>query len=180
MPLSLCIEHDQDAQSPREWDNLGKMVCFHRRYNLGDKHTFSVEEAKALAVRVEKEGGVVLPLYLYDHSGITIATTPFSCPWDSGRVGFIYADRAAILKMFGKTRMAKGMKDAAKDQLQKEVKTYDQYLTGEVYGYMVKDEKGEELDSCWGFFGEDAAKEQGQDSLKYLQAQADKEKMRTA
>ena len=27
---------DEDPQSPREWDNAGTMVCFHRRYNLGD------------------------------------------------------------------------------------------------------------------------------------------------
>jgi hypothetical protein len=32
-------------------------------------------------------------LYLYDHSGITISTSPFSCGWDSGQVGFIYLTR---------------------------------------------------------------------------------------
>ena len=32
----------------------------------------------------QMEGMVILPLYLYDHSGITMNTTGFSCPWDSG------------------------------------------------------------------------------------------------
>jgi len=38
---TLKIVHDDDAQSPREWDNLGKMMCWHRRYNFGDKNDFS-------------------------------------------------------------------------------------------------------------------------------------------
>ncbi len=34
------ILNDEDPENPREWDNLGTMVCFHRHYNLGDKHNF--------------------------------------------------------------------------------------------------------------------------------------------
>ena len=37
-----------------------------------------------------KENLVYLPVYLYDHSGLVLQTTPFSCPWDSGHVGIIY------------------------------------------------------------------------------------------
>ncbi len=37
----LRIAHDEDCESPRNWDNLGTMACWHRRYNLGDKHEFS-------------------------------------------------------------------------------------------------------------------------------------------
>lgn len=33
---TIEIRQDELAGSPREWDNLGTMVCFHRRYNLGD------------------------------------------------------------------------------------------------------------------------------------------------
>ena len=29
---------------------------------------------------------IVQPLYLYDHGGITMNTTGFSCSWDSGQV----------------------------------------------------------------------------------------------
>ena len=32
---------------------------------------------------------IALPVYLYDHGGITISTSPFSCPWDSGFFGII-------------------------------------------------------------------------------------------
>ena len=39
IPYTLFIMDDSDPMNPREEnDNLGKMVCFHRRYSLGDKH----------------------------------------------------------------------------------------------------------------------------------------------
>ncbi len=96
----ISIVYDEYPESPREWSNMGTMVCFHRRYNLGDDHGLSVESAKKLASKVEKSGGVVLPLFLYDHSGITMNTTGFSCPWDSGQVGFIYVDAETIRKEY--------------------------------------------------------------------------------
>ncbi len=36
----LRIYRDEHADSPREWENMGKMVCWHRRYTLGDKHDY--------------------------------------------------------------------------------------------------------------------------------------------
>jgi hypothetical protein len=44
-------------------------------------------------------------LYLYDHGGITISTGPFSCPRDSGQVGFIYASHKQIRDHFGWKRL---------------------------------------------------------------------------
>jgi hypothetical protein len=40
------VEQDDNTESPREWDNLGTMICFHSRYNLGDKHNFSSDEGR--------------------------------------------------------------------------------------------------------------------------------------
>ena len=163
--LVVEIQPDNDAQDPRTNDNLGKMICLHGRYRLGDyEHGMDLEEAKALEARVEKEGGVVLPLYLYDHSGITMRTKPFSCPWDSGKVGFIYATAEMIRANFRVKRVQKCHLDRARLILQEEVNTYDQYLTGDVYGFIVKDEEGETLDSCWGFFGREAAEEAGREA----------------
>ena len=42
-----------------------------------------------------------LPLYLYDHSGITMNTGGFSCSWDSGQMGWIYATKEDIQKEYG-------------------------------------------------------------------------------
>ena len=117
------------------------------------------------------DGYVILPLYLYDHSGITMSTGSFSCPWDSGQVGFIYCPLKKALNEWGTKGQEhlgwdgpanftlapdgskRTLREATTLYLTGEVEEYDQYLTGQVYGYVVEAEDGEE-DSCWGFFGE--------------------------
>lgn len=107
----------------------------------------------------------MLPLYLYDHSGITMSTSPFSCPWDSGQVGFIYATRRAVLKEWNKKRMSPTLNEQATQVLLAEVKEYNQYLTGDVWGYIIEDDAGEQLDSCWGFYGAEYCKQAAEEAL---------------
>jgi hypothetical protein len=165
--LMIRIEQDQDPESPREWDNLGTMVCFHRRYRLGDKHTYGLQEAQDTAKKIEKDGGIVLPLYLYDHSGITMRTTSFSCPWDSGQVGIIWIEADKIRKEYSVQRISKKLRERVTGYLVSEVGVYDQYLTGDVYGFIVEDENGEHLDSCWGHFGLDYCKQAAKESAEH-------------
>jgi hypothetical protein len=99
-----------------------------------------------------QRNNLILPLYLYDHSGITMNTTGFSCPWDSGQVGEIYCTYADIEKEYG-NRNAESIAKA-EHLLQAEVREYDHYIRGDCYGYIIKDESGEEADSCWGFIGD--------------------------
>jgi len=106
-----------------------------------------------------RDGYVVLPLYLYDHSGITMSAGAFGCTWDSGQVGWIICDKETIEKEFN------GDRDLAEKCLLAEVATYDDYLTGNVYGFIVEervktwgqddDEGWKDVDSCWGFYGSD-------------------------
>lgn len=174
--ITIEVVQDSDAESPRNWDNLGVMVCSHRRYTLGDEDglskavTFikanvsdtslenigfdegdlpSVEKALLLTGKV-----VVLPLHLYDHSGITMSTSPFSCSWDSGQVGFIYVTKEAALKQYGWKQMSPKRTLQVAKTLNSEVVVYDQFLTGDVWGFRVNAD-GEETKSCWGFFGRD-------------------------
>ncbi len=163
------IRPDQDPMNPREdCDNLGTMVCFHRRYTLGDKHQIRHEDyagwdqMREQAIEGDLKAVVVLPLYLYDHGGITMRTGSFGDRWDSGCVGFIYTTEADILKWYGKKKMTPALLKKAEACLEAEVKVYDQFLTGDIYGYTILDEEGEDPDyatygsnSCWGYFGED-------------------------
>ena len=153
--VTVRIVQDEEPMNPRkEYDNFGHMRCWHRHYSLGDNNTMSVEEGKELAELVEKQGGIVLSLYLYDHSGITMRTSSFSCPWDSGQVGFIYCDKDDIRKNWGVKRVTKKLLKQAKEILEAEVEEYDSYLTGECYGFIIEDPDNEHLDSCWGFLGD--------------------------
>lgn len=155
----LKVYYDNDAENPREWDNLSKMVCFHHRYSLGDKHNYRVfdyhswEDLKD-AIEKDNDVAVILPLYMYDHSGITISTTPFSCPWDSGQIGWVYITKEDIRKEYNIKRVTKKYIEKATKILLSEVKVYDDYLRGETYGFVLEKD-GEEIDSCWGFYGSD-------------------------
>lgn len=171
--VKITIELDTDAESPREWSPFGEMLCWHRRYKLGDKHEYSNPSDFTPDKR-----GVCLPLYLYDHSGITMSTKPFSCPWDSGRVGYIYASPDAIRKEYGVKRITKAIRERVTAVLMQEVETYDQFLTGEVYGYVIETPDDDNADSCWGFFGLDYAIGEAKSAAKhYVDKYADAERM---
>ena len=155
----LEIFHDENCESPRENEcNSCIMVCFHKRYNLGDKHDLKIGDYSSWAeveteIKKRYNVAVISPLYLYDHSGITISTVPFSSHWDSGQVGYIFMTKDVAKSDFGKKLCTKKVKELAMSRLISEVKTYDQYLTGDVYGFKVfKDNV--EIDSCYGFYGE--------------------------
>ena len=225
----LKIEYDDMPLNPRtDNDNFGTMVCWHRRYDLGDKHSFS-EPKEFLKERVSftlsadevidsiKKGefdsvrlvydrssrewllqdkyddkwftentfwagtlkgsetvkecildilpinaleeladrkNVILPLYLYDHSGITISCShsyPYNDRWDAGQVGWVYADFDKVKAEYGAVNDETTKK--AEHLLISETKTYDDYLRGDCYGYIIE-KNGVEVESCWGYLGD--------------------------
>lgn len=139
---------DEDPISPREWDNIGKIACFHRNYDIGDKHHFNDSQDLIDFIQDNKSEVVYLPIFAYEHGGITIHTAPYECQWDSGQIGFIYA--------YKKDMIENGLKleEDMLQSLKQEVKTYDDYLVGNVYGYTITDDEGEMIDSCGGFIGD--------------------------
>jgi len=168
--LVIEVEYDGFIYNPREVDyHMGIMVCWHKRYDLGDKDhgidldgLASIQEVRKF-IEEERNGIGILPLYLLDHSGITISTKPFNDPWDSGQVGFIYttAERA---QTYFRT-------DKLEEALTAEVEEYDRYLRGESYGFRIKKacptcgHHGEEIESCWGFGNPNEALEAAKEML---------------
>jgi hypothetical protein len=197
---TIEISQDEDATSPRENCNVGTMVCWHRRYKLGDEQPkedpsayirskawprleawFEAEVAKinfgftdeqrddaiselesqrdeddALALEMFRVDHIDLPLYLMDHSGISMSTGSFGDPWDSGQVGFIYCTKAKALKEIGGLETVLDCAtpfEAAYKYLEAEVKTYDHFIEGNVFCYATKDFDDKIIDSCCGFIG---------------------------
>jgi hypothetical protein len=155
------IHMDSDPVNPRkDWEPLGKMICFHRRYTLGDNHDlrsdmFAGWDEMESYIRKELDAAVILPLYLYDHSGITMSICPFGDRWDSGQVGFIYMTKEDAKKNWKKKIVTKKLREKITECLQNEVEIYDMYLRGEVYGFNVIDPEGEIVETSWGYFGDD-------------------------
>ena len=157
----LEIFDDLNPCSPREFDNLGTMVCFHRRYNLGDEtelksSDFSSWEELENYLYKEEDALIAIPVFMYDHSGLWINTTGFSCPWDSGQVGYIYISKEKVRREYSCKRISKKLKKMIREMLCSEVDIYNDYLSGNVYGFTLTDkENAEEIDSSCGFYGTD-------------------------
>lgn len=242
--MVVMFREDMEPENPREQsDELGKMVCWHGRYRLGDRHDYrdpedflrgltreiisweliagkiingetqmkvvrdddpenetpfslvvpyilpwkgEYEICKAKTVDElfsqfnrdailedltttelhgflqESDNIVLLPLWLYDHSGISMSTShtyPYNDRWDSGQVGWIHLSKERFLQETGYDETQ--WPEKAREMLVEEVTIYDQYLRGEVFGFQVfvlNDETSEweETDeSCWGFYGSD-------------------------
>ena len=157
----LEIFDDLNPYSPREFDNLGTMVCFHRRYNLGDEtelksSDFSSWEELENYLYKEENALIAIPVFMYDHSGLWINTTGFSCPWDSGQVGYIYISKEKVRREYSCKRISKKLKEMMREILCSEVDLYNDYLSGNVYGFTLTDkENAEEIDSSCGFYGTD-------------------------
>ncbi len=162
---TIKLIHDADAANPRrEYDDeLITMACFHRRYDLGDKHNLSIEEVKEIA---ESPDYISLPLFLYDHSGITMRTSPFSCSWDSGQVGLIFVSWEKVRTNWS-GKDDDQIKEAVIKSLQSVVEEYDAYLTGDCWGYKVIDPKGQEVESCWGFYTTQYAIEEAKTAIEH-------------
>lgn len=125
-------------------------------YELGWSAYDRAVDNKLLEVISKKH--VILPLYLYDHSGLSISTGSFlgrahHAGWDSGQVGWVYASKEDVLKEFGGKNLTADKREKAETLLQGEVEYYDHYLCGDCYGFELY-KGGEEVESCWGFIGD--------------------------
>ena len=164
--LTVRIVRDDHPESPREdRTNLGSFFMKHRRYDFGDKDTECPDEPSEFEAWAKEEGAVYLPVFMYDHGGRTINTTGFSCPWDSGQIGVIYATRADMLECYMVKRITKKYRDMAERDLKGQIAELDQWLNGDIWGYVIEDAAGEHVDSCWGFYGIDYAKEEAARAL---------------
>lgn len=130
---TIEIVQDELAESPRGDDNLGRLYCRHRRYNLGDeKDHLSLRDRivkllDEVGVAVEEDAQVsladldahylVLHVALLDHSGLRLyeGTGAHPCDpggWDSGQIGFMVVSHQRICREYGVQAVGDLVEDA--------------------------------------------------------------------
>jgi hypothetical protein len=122
-------------------------------------------------LKQEHGARVVIPLFIYEHSGMTISAgenmgsinpkgrNPFdSDAWDTSMVGFIF-DTKGTREECGYEKFTD---EEIEESLRSEVETYDLYLRGECFYVRIEDADGEVLEDCGGFLGDDCAREEGE------------------
>lgn len=106
------------------------------------------------------------PLFIYDHSGVTMwmgqyepNIPPSHRGWDTSCVGYIVIFRSDVVKYY--PDCDKKPLEFWEEICNQDVKTYDTYLTGDVFWYRLvkidEDYDEGEDDSCCGFFNGDEA-----------------------
>ena len=159
---TVLIVSDDSPSNPMEDDTLSQIVHWHRRYDLGEEAPDGLDGVDGVREWIEKEkGGVhIMPLFIYDHSGITIwvgDNEPFIYSahrgWDTGQVGFVFTT-PKLIDLIGTPE------DRVDEVIKSEVKEFDLYLTGEAYGYEILDADGDVEESEYGFLGEEFVMEE--------------------
>lgn len=153
VPL-LEIRIDDSAESPRSWDNLGYLITKESRYSSPDNHpeyeriiSETWDEASDVENHIElikariPEAIYIVPVSKYEHSGVSY-TRGVSRWWDQWVVGFYIITE--------KSRDLMGTEPEYFDQcIDGELETYTAWANGNVYGFILRDESWNEIDSCW-------------------------------
>lgn len=74
---------------------------------------------------------------------MALSLTPFSCPWDSGRIGAVLVRRDAAPSLEALQAIAEGV-----------VECWNDYLSGNVWGWILEGPDGEQVEACWGYYGD--------------------------
>lgn len=203
----LSFYNDNDSEDPRTWDPIATMLCWHRNYSLGDRNNYedihaalydlcsihgldssicdyrddenTPRQRDRRIMNDLKDHVCVKFLYLYDHGGITISLNDFRDPWDSGIVGIIYIDKETTLANFPNAD-EDNWYVIAEQHIQDEVTEYAQWLSGDIWGYLLEkvskcpccnQEERDTVDSMGGFYGNDIL---SNGMLEYLPEECEK------
>jgi len=174
----ITIEQDELEDGPRTWDNLVTMYYSHRNYILGDEQ-IPCERGERLDLQEimnehrESESDIFMPLYLFDHSGLSISTNASEFAawdahgWDWGLIGFLHIPASKIRHEYSVKRITKRVHALAVSVAMNEVATYDQFISGDVYYYSIQDEAGEFVDSLCGMYGYDYTLQEAKEAVQF-------------
>ena len=173
---TIKIQYDEfcDMHPRTDCDNLGSMVMFHSRYTLPNEGNYnkndynSWNELRKAIIRKENPA-VILPIYMYEHSGVALKVGSFQgllpqghAEFDTCMVGFIYISKADARKEYGWKQITKTRREQLEKYLTGDVEIYSQFLNGEVFGYVITDADDEEIEAdgsqSWGYYGYDHEK----------------------
>lgn len=164
--------NDDVLQNPRYYNtNLGKMLCYHPRYNLGDvdyrnENYKTIDELKSMIDSSHLDEKALygddligyVGLYLYDHSGLSMHTSDNKFNndrFDNSYIGFYIFTRDDMEEYSDEFI---GVSDeellhAGTEIVEREVKEYNKYLSGDMseIEYVLEDPEGFVVDSCSGY-----------------------------
>lgn len=147
--VTIEIERDEYAGNPRdEFDNVSTFYGFRGREIVGGKQDVEYrypEELNEAIDELRRAGAVIVeswPRY------------------------------AVIEPKEGRAEWGRKWRKMAEKCARAELDEFESWANGEVYGYIIKNADGEELESVWGFYGEQYAEEEAESSADLYEKEA--------
>ena len=148
--------YDGYSESPRLDDNVATILTWERNYSSPDENNDTFEEfAEKHGVDVSKEwdldsvmdamreeGYYVVPVYALHHGVSHYSIYDFHDQWDSGVVGVAFCKKQKGLP---------DNDDYLRMIIDREVKTYDAWVNGEIYGIALLGQDETVLDESVGY-----------------------------
>ena len=182
----IKIRQDEYWGSPNDWEDETLFLVYdHRQFTVKrdgfeprDVYNY-LEDCHEQVENNTYDKYWIFPVEAYIHSGVSLSlfSGTKQCRWDSSVSGYILASKEEFKDLETAKTAAKGL-----------IKTWNQYLSGEIYGFIIEkpntyytiikenldkildgnnyvdiDEfysnsteevDWEEIDSCWGYYGE--------------------------
>ena len=156
----VTIEQDSDPISPSEYqDTSAFIVTTRNRYFQVEGPNGETAQTISENMADWEETHHVYKLNALIHSGVHLSITSdlkqYYMGFDSGQIGFVLItkDQSEIPHPF---EYAEGR-----------IETWNQYLSGDVWGFTIEDGDENNVDSCWGFYGFDTCKSAAMDSASH-------------
>ena len=149
----LVIEYDDNAESPREWSNLGYFITVDSNYispdniqwlydivkETGEEAGSQEEHIEFIKKRIneisDEKVVAIYPITKYEHSGISYSL--------GNRFGFDYSNNGFYI-ITDKTAKEIGVKKKNFEKItSQEIEAYTQWLNGEIYRFTLYDDNGE-------------------------------------
>ena len=167
--------YDEYSDSPRNDTNVATVLTWERDYDSPDENNDTFEEfAEKHGVNVSKkwgldsvmeamrkEGYYVVPVYALHHGVSHYSTNDFNDPWDSGVVGVAFCKKQEGLPEND---------DYLRKIIDREVKMYDAWVNGEIYGVARLDKTEDIVDETteWVILDDDNRTETFKDMLSTI------------
>lgn len=162
------VTYDEWSDSPRDWDNVSLFTGIDK-YLPDEAGLARTENFMADVTDKYGDNVVLIPIYVYDHSGVSFSTGDPIRPgehvrsgrehgdrWDTSMAGFALVTEDNVRTNYYQANEEEWMQ--AIERSKSEVETYGQWCNGDVYNARRIDPNGEVFYSCGGFYSIEEAK----------------------
>jgi hypothetical protein len=178
---TIKIHPDNDAENPREWGNIGKIVAL--REHLTHECNDNLKDVSIAYACIKRYNAVFLPIFIgqagiYTDIGkmvvqkLQVLNTDFDdhdmfFEVANNQIGIIFVDSDEIAEVYGSDNVENRAK--ALECLVSQIDIYNKWRNGEVVGFTVENAEGDIVDSCWGFYSVEEAIEAAKENLPSVQ-----------